>query len=172
MAKQKNHEHRINIQYDENLKQDRSYDTLISQAIIKTLHSEAVDMPCVVNVLITDDEGIREYNREYRKIDEATDVLSFPMQTFLQAGWNSLCEPEFDKDTGDMTLGDIVVSLESVERQAAEYGNTIEYETAYLIIHSSLHLLGYDHADETGEKLMHSINEKIIQEMGFNINDK
>ena len=165
MAKQKNHEHKVNVQYDENLKHDRSYDTLVSQAIVGALASEAVDMPCVVNVLITEDDGIREYNREYRKIDKATDVLSFPMQTFLQAGWNGLCEPEFDEDTGDLLLGDIVISLESVERQAAEYGNTIKHEMAYLIIHSSLHLLGYNHDDEVSEKVMHSKNEKIIQEM-------
>ena len=171
MVVSKTCEHKIIVQYDENINQEHSYNTIIHQAIIKTLHSEAVDMPCVVNVLITDDEGIREYNHEYRKIDEATDVLSFPMQTFLQTGWYGLSEPEFDEDTCDLLLGDIVISSESVERQAAEYGNTIEYETAYLIIHSSLHLLGYDHADETSEKLMHNKNEKIIQEMGFNIND-
>ena len=165
-------EHEIHVQCDERVKHDRSYDTIVSQAIIESLRSEAIDMHCVVNVLITDDEGIREYNREYRNIDTATDVLSFPMQTFLQTGWKSLSEPEFDEDTGDLLLGDIVISLESVERQAVEYGNTNEYETAYLIIHSSLHLIGYDHDDETGEKIMHSKNKKIIQEMGFNINDK
>ena len=164
--------HKICVHYDENLKYDHSNDSIISNAVTKTLCSEVVDAVCVVNVLITDDEGIREYNREYRKIDKATDVLSFPMQVFLQPGWGGLCEPEFDEDTGDLPLGDIVISLESVERQAAEYGNNIEYETAYLIIHSSLHLLGYDHDDEYNEKIMHDKNEAIIQEMGFKINDK
>ena len=161
----RNIEHKIHVQYDDNLKHNNSFDTLVSNAIIKTLTSEAVDMPCVVNVLITDDVGIGEYNREYRKIDKATDVLSFPMQTFLQAGWKGLSEPEFDEDTGDLSLGDIIISLESVKRQSAEYGNTVEYEMAYLIIHSSLHLIGYDHDDETNEKIMHSKNEKIIQEI-------
>ena len=163
---------KVHVQCDESLKHNSSYDSIISNAIIETLRVEAVDVPCVVNVLITDDEGIRKYNHEYRKIDEATDVLSFPMQTFRQSGWSGLSEPEFDEDTGTLQLGDIVISLETVERQAAEYGNTIEYEMAYLIIHSSLHLIGYNHDDETGEKVMHSKNEKIIQEMGFNINDK
>ena len=157
----------IHVQYDDNLKHDSSFNTVVSNAIIKTLASEAVDIPCVVNVLITDDEGIREYNREYRTIDKATDVLSFPMQVFLQAGWKGLSGPELNEDTGDLPLGDIVISFESVERQAAEYGSTIEYEMAYLIIHSSLHLLGYDHDDEGNEKIMHGKAKKIIQEMDF-----
>ena len=171
MVKLKKLEHKIHVQNDETLKHDSSYDTLISKAVVETLRSEAVDTLCIVSVLITDDEGIREYNREYRKIDKATDVLSFPMQTFLHAGWDGLNEPEFDGDTGDLLLGDIVISLESVERQASEYGNTIEYEIAYLIIHSSLHLIGYDHDDESSEKTMHSKNKKIIQEMGYKFND-
>jgi len=172
MGDGKNIEHKINVQFGENLRHDSSYDTLISRAVVETLLSEAVDMVCVVNVLMTDDDGIREYNREYRDIDKATDVLSFPMQIFVQAGWEGLNEPEFDERTGDLPLGDIVISLETVKRQAAEYGNTIEYETVYLIIHSSLHLLGYDHSDKKSEKMMHDKNEQVIQEMGFKVNDK
>jgi len=165
MAELKIDEHKIHIHYDENLKYDHSYDSIISKAVIGALVSEAVDKVCIVNVLVTDDEGIREYNREYRSIDKATDVLSFPMQTFLNAGWKGIGEPEFDEDTGDLLLGDIVISLESVERQAAEYGNTNEYEIAYLIIHSSLHLIGYEHDDDKNEKAMHGKSEQIIQEI-------
>jgi len=140
---------------------------LIEQAVRKTLHSEAVDMLCVVSVMVTDDEGIRKYNNEYRDIDSATDVLSFPMQTFLQSGWGGINNTEIDEETGELPLGDIILSSESVKRQAIEYGNTTEYETAYLIIHSTLHLLGYDHDNEANERLMHDKNKGIIQEMGL-----
>jgi len=144
---------------------------IIEQAVNDTLAVEAVDMHCVVNVLMTDDEGISEYNQKYRDIDKATDVLSFPMQTFQQEGWSGICEPELDEDTGDIPLGDIVISIQSVERQAKEYNNQIEYELAYLIIHSTLHLLGYDHSNDINENAMHKKNKKIIQCMGFGVND-
>ena len=75
-------------------------------------------MPCVVSVLITDDEGIRDFNYEYRGIDKATDVLSFPMQEFQQAGWGGISNPEFDENTRALTLGDIIISLETVKRHA------------------------------------------------------
>jgi len=127
-----------------------------------TLSYEHVDVPCVVSVLITDDEGIRAYNYEYRGIDKATDVLSFPMQEFRYAGWKGISNPEFDESTGELTLGDIVISMETVKRQAKEYGNTIEHETVYMIVHSTLHLLGYDHADKRSEKIMHDKSKSII----------
>ena len=144
---------------------------LIRKAVKETLQYEKADMLCVVNVLVTDDVEIREYNREYRDIDSATDVLSFPMQNFLKAGWDGLFDAELDKDTGDLPLGDIVISSKKVEMQAEEYGNTVEYESAYLIIHSTLHLLGYDQDNEADEKKLHEKNKAIIEEMGLSIND-
>ena len=146
---------------------DNTYRNTIKSACCMTLNYEGVDTLCVVNVLITDDSGIRKYNRDYRNIDNATDVLSFPMQVFEKAGWSSHSVLEFDEDTGELPLGDIVISAESVKRQAEEFENTIEYETAYLIIHSVLHLLGYDHFDQNSEKDMHTGTKKIINEMGF-----
>ncbi|MCL2661871.1 MAG: rRNA maturation RNase YbeY [Oscillospiraceae bacterium] len=135
---------------------------LIIQAVQAVLQYERVDVPCVVSVLITDDEVIRDYNYEYRGLDEPTDVLSFPMQTFRKAGWGGIYDPEFDESTGELTLGDIVISLETIKRYAAEYGNTIEHETAYMIIHSTLHLLGYDHDDESSDRIMHNRSKKVI----------
>jgi len=167
------------IKHKINIKRDRTgcnvcgkYKRLIKRAVRIALRNEAVDKLCVVNVLITDDEGIREYNHKYREIDKATDVLSFPMQNFINAGWEGLNEPEFDEDTGDLPLGDIIISAETSKRQANKYGNTVEYETTYLIIHSTLHLLGYDHGDESSEKDMHEKSKQIMQKMGFEINDK
>ena len=142
---------------------------LIKQAVDQALESEAVDSLCTVNILITDDKGIREYNRKYRKTDKTTDVLSFPMQVFLQPGWSGLNTAEPDMNTGDLPLGDIIISTESVKRQAEEYGNTIKHEIVYLTIHSTLHLLGYDHQSKQTEILMHTKNRSIMRKMGFKI---
>ena len=164
--------HKIYIQTSADTNIYNYYETLISKAIIDTLQNEKIDTSCVVDVLVTDDEGIRKFNHLYRNIDKATDVLSFPMQTFLQAGCDGLDKPEFDENTGDLPLGDIIISMESAIRQAEDYGNTIEYETAYLIIHSTLHLIGYDHNDDNKEIQMHKKNKAITQRMGLTVNDK
>jgi len=164
--------HKVFVKYSNIKEKDHKWFLIIEQAILKTLAIEAVDLLCVVNVLITDDNGISGYNKEFRKIDKATDVLSFPMQSFSKAGWEGLNEPEFDEDTGDLPLGDIIISMESAEKQAIENNNTVEYETAYLMIHSTLHLLGYDHYNEISEKQMHKKNKTIIKEMGFGVNDQ
>ena len=135
---------------------------LIRRTVRAALKYEQVNLPCVVSVLITDDEGIRDYNYEYRGLDEATDVLSFPMQTYRKAGWEGIYDAEFDESTGELLLGDIVISVETVKRHAVEYGKTIEHETAYMLAHSTLHLLGYDHTDENSEKIMHDKSEEIM----------
>jgi len=111
------------------------------------LKSEAVDMPCAVNVLITDDEGIRSYNSKYRGINKATDVLSFPMQEFDKEGWGGIGDMDIDLDTQTLPLGDIVISTTTIKRHARRYKHTFEQETVRMIIHSVLHLLGYDHND-------------------------
>jgi len=163
--------HKVNVQLSSDIAPEYLQACIIERAVNDTLASEAVDILCVVNVLLTDDEGIRMYNREFRKTDKATDVLSFPMQTFSYEGWNGLTDAEIDEDTGDLPLGDIILSMESLERQAEEYNNHIDYELAYLTIHSTLHLLGYDHTDGISEKTMHKKNKSIINDIGFGVND-
>jgi len=159
--------HIVNIQNSEIEAHEIACEGKIRQAVLAALFSEAVDKQCVVNILITDDKGIKTYNRDYRKIDSATDVLSFPMQVFKKAGWGGILNAEFDEATGDLPLGDIIISMESIERQAKEYGNSIEYESAYLIIHSILHLLGYDHDSEDNEKTMHENGKSIMKGLSF-----
>jgi len=132
------------------------------------LQYEQADKPCVVCVLITDDEGIRDYNYEYRGIDKPTDVLSFPMQKFWQSGWSGIRNVEGDKSTGDIPLGDIIFSVETVKRHAIEYDKTIEHETIYMLIHSTLHLLGYDHDDESNERIMHEVTKRIMKNLMYN----
>ena len=162
-----NIKHIISIQCNTEIAIINDYINLIEQSVIMTLQSEMVDVVCVVNVLVTDDDSIRRYNRDYREIDEATDVLSFPMQSFLSAGWGGHGELEFDEDTGELPLGDIVLSFESVERQAVEYGKSIEWEFVYMTAHSVLHLLGYDHDCDDNEREMQCRKDLIMKEMGF-----
>lgn len=141
------------------------YRKLIKSAALLTLERERVDLPCVVSVLITDDKGIRRYNREYRGKPAATDVLSFPMQEFECSGWGGIADVEVDLVTGTVPLGDVIISTETIERQAVEFGHSVMRETALMIIHSTLHLLGYDHRDDGSENEMRGIELKILEEI-------
>ncbi len=125
---------------------------LIRRAVNATLKYEEFSCPCEVSVTFTDDEKIRELNKNYRNTDRPTDVLSFP-----------LFDEEFD-DGESVALGDVVLNLERAEKQAGEYGHSFERECAFLVVHSVLHLLGYDH--ETGdedEKEMFFKQEEIMK---------
>jgi probable rRNA maturation factor len=120
-----------------------------------------VGTPCEIFVLIADDARIRELNRKHRGVDSATDVLSFPQQELTPGRLNP---PELDiaANGGVLPLGDVVVSSERVAAQALEFGHTTRRETAYLIVHSVLHLLGYDHTDEGADKRIMRDREKEI----------
>ena len=137
----------------------------IRKAIRTVLAEEGVDLPCEVDVLVTDDAEIRELNRLQRGVDSATDVLSFPA---LELRPGVLPGPEdADPGTGLVPLGDMAVSLEHVAAQAKEYGHSNRRELAYLVVHSALHLLGYDHMDEGPEKArMREREEVILSRMG------
>lgn len=125
---------------------------LIKRCIRAALQCEGVDMPCEISVLITNDSEIRGINNEFRGIDRPTDVLSFPMQEFERPGWTAPGDGAADIETGLLPLGEIILSAERVTEQAREYGQARGRETAYLTVHSTLHLLGYDHIDGTDEK--------------------
>ena len=133
----------------------------IKEAVRKTLEAEGVCVPCLVSVLLTDDEGIRRVNREFRQIDRATDVLSFPLNELSPGAFDpDVCEK--DLDTGAVLLGDMLLSLPRGEEQGAEYGHGFEREIQYLTVHSVLHLLGYDHVDEGEMKAQMRAREKAI----------
>jgi len=128
-----------------------------------------VGLPCEVSVLVTDDKGISDINREYRGVEGPTDVLSFPMLEFSPPGWADPGVGAVDPESGLAPLGEIVLSAERVAAQALENGQSRERETAYLTVHSVLHLLGYDHIDEAdGKRLMRGREIIIMQEMGYN----
>jgi probable rRNA maturation factor len=142
---------------------------VITRAILATLRAERVHAPCEVVVTVTTDEGIREVNNEYRNVDAATDVLSFPFQEFAPGKFDARdADTVFLAQYGRILLGDMVISGERVVAQAREYCNTRARETAYLTVHSVLHLLGYDHMDEGEDKRQMRAREKaILQAMGF-----
>jgi len=118
-------------------KADIALRTLVRRAVLSTLEYEGFDRDCEVSVTFTDNEGIRELNREYREKDTATDVLSFPMYDFRAGDEPPLGFP--------CELGDIVLSLERADSQSVEFGHSFKREVAFLSVHSTLHLLGYDH---------------------------
>lgn len=134
---------------------------LVRRTIRAALRAEGVRVPCEVSVLFTDDEGIRELNREQRQVDSATDVLSFPAFTFTAGAFNP-AEGDADPDSGRLPLGDMALNLDRIRSQGEEYGHGPKRETAYLTAHSVLHLLGYDHLDEGGQKRRMREREEII----------
>ena len=143
-----------------------SQKAFIRKAIRTALAAEGVDFPCEVDVLVTSDEEIHQLNREARKVDRATDVLSFPAFD-LRPG--ELPGPgDADPGTGLVPLGDMMISMEHVAAQAKEYGHSNRRELGYLVVHSVLHLLGYDHVDEGPEKArMREREEAILAELGI-----
>ncbi len=136
--------------------------SVISKAISATLEQEGISVPCEINVLVTDDKGIRAINAASRNMDKATDVLSFPMFN-LEAGnppedWSEY----LDIETGLCPLGDMCISLERAKEQAKAFGHSLRREIGYLTIHSVLHLLGYDHMDEGTQKAQMRAREEAI----------
>lgn len=125
-----------------------------------------------VNVVLTDNDGIHEVNREFRQIDRPTDVLSFPFIEYEQEGDFSVINEEeaeeyFNLETGEVMLGDIMISLEKVVEQAASYGHSKERELAFLTAHSMLHLFGFDHMEEEERIRMERLQEEILSQCGY-----
>lgn len=131
---------------------------LVEQVAVQVLEQEGCPYEAQVNVLLTDNDGIREYNRNYRQTDRPTDVLSFPNVEYgAPADFSEAEVPMadcFDPDSGELILGDIILSLDKVREQAAEYGHSRRREFAFLVAHSMLHLCGYDHMEEAQAAVM------------------
>ncbi len=139
----------------------RNSAALIKKAARMALDAEGVDVPCIISVMLTDDEGIHAVNREFRGVDRATDVLSFPQNELIPGQFDAEgCER--DLDTGAILLGDMMISVPRCEAQGEEFGHGYERELMYLTVHSVLHLLGYDHVDEGEQKRRMREREKAI----------
>ena len=147
-----------------------SQKAFIRKVIRTALAAEGMELACEVDVSITDDAGIHEINREMREVDKATDVLSFPVFDLTPGELPD--EEDADPGTGLIPLGDMVISMEHVVAQAKEYGHSNRRELAYLVTHSALHLLGYDHLDEGPQKKqMREREEAILAELGITRED-
>ena len=154
--------YKINMTFDRFTLKQPLVASIIRRCVEATLDAEKVNVPCEINVLVTDDRGIHEINKATRDIDKATDVLSFPMFHLeagnLPADW----EEYLDYETGLCPLGDMCISLERATAQAKEFGHSVKREVGYLTIHSMLHLLGYDHLDEGPQKRQMRQREEVI----------
>jgi len=154
--------HKINLVFDRNRLSNVGMALHLRRCISGALDYQSVDVACEINVLITDDEGIRAINLAQREIDRATDVLSFPMFNLTAGELPQDWEDYIDPDTGRVPLGDMAISLEHAVAQGREFGHGLKRELGYLTVHSILHLLGYDHLDEGPMKKQMRTQEEAI----------
>lgn len=147
---------------------DFDFQQVACQVADAVLDQEGCPYEAQINVILTDDEEIRNANRQFRNIDRSTDVLSFPMVDFPVPACYDILEKDptcFDPDTGELLLGDIMISIPTAVRQAASYGHGVLREYAFLIAHSMLHLLGYDHMEEEERMLMEKKQEQALESL-------
>lgn len=161
----------ISIEYETEKKLDLDYDKIIREIILAALDYEKCPYEAEVSVILTDNEGIRDINRDYRQIDAPTDVLSFPMVDFeTESDFSHVeeaAEDYFDPETGELVLGDIIISVEKVIEQAEKYGHSQMRELAFLVAHSMLHLCGYDHMEDGEREIMERKQSEILTEKGY-----
>lgn len=142
------------------------YKKLAEQIIIAAMDHEGFPYEAEINLTLVDNGTIREINADYRQIDRATDVLSFPMLDYVAPGDFSFLDEAGDDvvnpDTGEILLGDIIISVDKVIEQAEEYGHSQRREYAFLIVHSMLHLFGYDHMEEVEAAQMEQRQREIL----------
>lgn len=148
---------------------------LIRQVAETILDMEGCPYETMVNVLVTDNEGIREFNSKYRSLDKETDVLSFPNLDFEQPGDFQRAEEEvadcFDPESGELILGDIILSADRIREQAESYGHSRKREFAFLVAHSMLHLCGYDHMEPEEARVMEEKQEAALESLGITRED-
>lgn len=158
---------------DTDLETGFDYQEAVEQVIIQAAKQENCPYEFEVNLTVTDNEGIRGLNREFRQLDVPTDVLSFPMIEYERPGdFSHLDGGEssvscFHPETGELLLGDIVISLERAVEQAQEYGHSLKREICFLTAHSMLHLFGYDHEAEQERETMEKKQEQVLQSLGI-----
>ena len=144
---------------------------VLDQIMDAVMEMEDCPYETTVNLLITDNAGIREYNKNYRDLDQETDVLSFPNIPFEHAGDFRPVESKeadcFDPESGELILGDIILSVDRILSQAQEYGHSVLREFAFLVAHSMFHLCGYDHMEEQDAAVMEDKQEEVLKKLGI-----
>lgn len=154
--------YKINISYGEKSITNLGLGLHIKRCIGKALRMQKVTVPCEINVFVTDNPGIRAINAASRNIDRETDVLSFPCFEFQPGKLPDSWDEYIDPDTKRVPLGDMCISLEKALEQGIEFGHGVKREVGYLVVHSVLHLLGYDHLDEGAMKRQMRKREEAI----------
>lgn len=161
----------IFLEESTDVKFDFDYNTLAKQVIEKACEYEEFPYEAEVNLMLVDNDEIRQINMDYRQMNRPTDVLSFPMLSYETAGdfahLEDSIEDNFNPDTGEIMLGDIIVSVDKVYEQARNFGHSIEREFAFLIVHSMLHLFGYDHMEEDERIVMEQRQADILNALGI-----
>ena len=160
----------INIEYETDQELGIDYAALASQVADKVLEMEKCPYDGQVNLVLTDNEEIKRVNTEFRNIQAPTDVLSFPMIPFETPADYSVVEEDesyFDLDSDELLLGDIMISAERAAAQAEEYGHSVKREGCFLVAHSMLHLLGYDHMTPEEAADMEARQAKALEELGI-----
>lgn len=159
----------LNIEKEIEVSFDFDCEALAKEVVSFTIEHENFPYEAEVNLTLTDNAGIHEINKMYRDIDAPTDVLSFPMLSYTHAGdfleLENDYEDNFNPDTGEILLGDIIISIDRVRAQAREYGHSERREYAFLIVHSMLHLFGYDHMTEEEASQMEAKQHQILDAM-------
>lgn len=153
------------IEYDVNPIEEINLEEIVKKCAEKAFELENVGFDTEISVTLTNNDGIRRINAEYRNIDSETDVLSFPQFDFETP--SQFDEDELFLDEGAVMLGDIVLSKDKIFEQAEEYGHGVVRETAYLTVHSLMHLLGYDHMTDDEKSVMRSHEEAVLSALGY-----
>lgn len=164
----------VYIENEYNCTPDINYEDIIISVVKEAIDFVKCPYECEVNVTLVDNQSIQVINREQRDMDKPTDVLSFPMIEYDKPGDFSEVEKDisfFNPDTGELILGDIVISYDKVLSQAKDYNHSIKRELAFLTAHSMLHLFGYDHMEENERADMEERQNIILKNLGITRED-
>ena len=161
----------INIEYETEIELNIPYEDIIKSVINESIEYEKCPYEIEVNVILTDNSEIHHINKEHRNVDSPTDVLSFPMVDYESPsnfeGIEDKVEDYFNPDSGELILGDIVISVEKVIEQAKQYGHSTKRELAFLVAHSMMHLFGYDHMVVEEATIMEAKQNEILNKLGI-----
>lgn len=160
----------IHLEYEAEKTLDFDYEKVITEVVNEAMDYEKCPYEAEVEVVLTGNDEIHRVNREFREIDRATDVLSFPMVEYDEPGnFEPLEEQDdcFHPETGELLLGDIMISVDKIYEQAKEYGHSEKRELAFLVAHSMLHLFGYDHMEDQERETMEQKQEAILSNLGI-----
>lgn len=165
----------ISIEYETDKQLKLDYENIITEVVNAAMDYEKCPYEAEINVILTDNEAIHAINLEHRQVNRATDVLSFPMIDYespadfdsLEDDMNVNTEDYFNPDSGELMLGDIVISVEKVIEQAEKYGHSEKRELAFLVAHSMMHLFGYDHMEEEEAKVMEQKQNEVLEQLGI-----